>query len=329
LFKNFPHKNLVIPAFPAFVAANANFECTCTLIWLLQNHELYFKLSLMNQKLRKDFDFYLKNFTVDICTTKNNFSFLYDSCRFEEKLSKCNTFSIPKKIHYDLTALNLFFLLEWLKLVIEVYAKTFLVILGLITNMGTMLVVKIRNFQKNFHNIMYKHIFYNSMFNFIFCFINSFSLLNTSIFSKTSFCSSVYKTYAAQYFKIVFLLFVGNALRLCCNFSFLSFSVSRFYVSTAKKSKFFLRFEKLNAKLLYSIMFVSCSLWSMYKLFEYAPNEVFSSFDRNFPYNIYDLRYCQLSLTGTSYRFLASGCQIFPILNLINNIFNNIIFLCI
>ena len=63
----------------------------------------------------------------------------------------------------------------------------------------------------------------------------------------------------------------------------------------------------------------------MFKLFEYRPNEVYSSFDENFPYNRYDLKYCQF--TNSYYDFLASGCRIFPILNMINNILNNILFL--
>jgi hypothetical protein len=153
--------------------------------------------------------------------------------------------------------LNIFFILEWLKLVIEVYAKTFLSILGLITNFLIILVIKNREFKKCFHkNVMNKHLFFNSTFNLIFCLLNSVSLVNICVFAKSSFCSSFYKTLSAQYFKIFFSLYLGNSLRLCCNFSLIIFSLSRFYISTSKVSKFFQKFKKLNLKLFYLFIYL-------------------------------------------------------------------------
>jgi len=187
------------------------------------------------------------------------------------------------------------------------------------------LVLRNTNYKSKFNNLMYNHIYYNSLFNFIFCLINSFSLINICIFPKSSFCSSVYKTQLAQYFKIIFTLYLGNSIRLCCNFSFIMFSLSRFNIFTSKNWKIFLRIKKLGLKKFYLAMFISCSLWSMFKLFEYAPNEVYSLFDKNFPYNRYDLKYCQLA--ENDYKFLSHGCRIFPLLNLINSIFNNILIL--
>ena len=165
------------------------------------------------------------------------------------------------------------------------------------------------------------------MINISYCLINTFSLLNICIFPKSSFCSSIYKEYVSQYFKIIFQLFLGNSLRLCCNFSFILFSCSRFFISTFSKSNIFHLIKSLNLKLFYLIMFVVCLCWSMFKLFEYRPNEIYSSFDKNFPYNRYDSRYCQR--TNKFYKFLETNCQTFPILNVINNVLNNILFLFI
>lgn len=172
------------------------------------------------------------------------------------------------------------------------------------------------------------------MFNFIFCFINSFSLLNICIFAKNSFCSSVYKTSGAQYFKIIFILYLGNAIRLCCNFSFIFFVISRFYITNPTKAKIFLVIRKSNLKLFYYIMLGMCLIWSIFKLFEYKPNESYSNFDKNFPFNRYDNKYCQHTdnIFNNFYKIFEvfpQECKIFPILNLINNIFNNILFLFI
>ena len=326
LFKEFPHKQLVIPSMFTPVGVEL---CSCPRIWLMQNYKIYFNsTSLHTSKFRFEFEFILKNLSL-IRYCMQNFSLLFDACQFDDKFKTCSNLT-ASNLTIDLSAYSVYFYFEWFRLVLQVYVKSFLSNLGLITNCLVMLVIKNKeniHFQRNFNNIMYKHIFYNSMFNFLFCLIQSFSLMNICIFTKSSFCSSVYKTNEAQYFKIIFIEFLGNSLRLCCNFSVILFSISRFYISTAKKSKWFLIFEKLNLKLFYFLMFISCSLWSMFKLFEFRPNEIYSSYDKNFPYNRYDLKYCLH--WANIYTFLSSGCKIFPILNLINNVLNNILYLFI
>ena len=320
LFEHFPHEQLVIPS----VALIDDEEiCSCTLIWLMKNYKIY--SSRTSLKLRKDFRNYFNSSKAFRCM--RNYSLLFHSCQFEKKFNNC--LIIETNFRPRLTALNFFYLFEWLKLVLEVYFKTCLALLGVITNLLIMMVIKNKKQKVHLDNFMYKHIFFNSMFNFLFCLIHSFSLMNVCIFPKSSFCSTIYKTIWAQYFKIIFIEFLGNSLRLCCNFSFILFSVSRFYKSLAIKSNWFLKFEKLNLKLFYFLMFVSCCLWSMFKLFEYRPNEIYSSYDKNFPYNRYDLKYCQSQYIDSLYSFLSSGCKIFPILNLINNVLNNILFLFI
>ena len=244
LFKDFPHKQLVIPS----IFSLEEIECSCTLIWLMQNYKIIVEHSKTSFKFKVDFENFYQNFSIFQCM--NNYTFLYESCRFDEKFNNCKkTSSARDKIDYGL--FQIVFFLNWLKLVVEVYAKTFASAFGLITNILVLMVIKNtkgKSHSKNpFKNVMYEHIYFNSIFNCIFCLIQSFSLLNICIFPKSSFCSDIYKTVGAQYFKIIFTLFLGNSLRLCCNFSFISFSLSRFYISTSiKKSNFFNKFEKLN-----------------------------------------------------------------------------------
>jgi hypothetical protein len=331
LFKNFPHKQLVIPTMPDL--NDANVQCTCTILWLIQNYEIYFNLSLTNPRLSRNYEVYFENASFRHCL--KNYSTLYDQCHFEAKFNLCQTTSFTRTLQSEFTVTRVYFLLEWLKLIIEVYAKTFFSILGLLTNFLIMLVIKNRfkTSKKCLHNTMYEHVFFNSVFNFSFCLINSLSLMNVCVFPKSSFCSSVYKTNGAQYFKIVFVLFLGNSIRLCCNFSFIFFALSRLYMSTSKKPRLFLLLQSLNLKLFYLIMFGLSSVWSMFKLFEYKPNEAYSSFDTNFPYNRYDSKYCQHTdamlqyYLYTFFNYYPPECTIFPILNLVNNILNNILFL--
>jgi hypothetical protein len=315
LYETFPNKQLIIPSIHI---AYEHLTCSCTLIWLIQNQRIFQKY-----KTSQIYEIYFKNLSVHEQCMNNNYLEKFEACQFTEKFNTCLNKPLPK-LGFELSAIDILFVYEWVRMIIQVYLKTFLTLFGLLTNVLVLLVLKNKAFAKNFNNIMYKHIGFNSMFNFGFCLIQSFSLINLCIFPKSSFCSNIYKTSEAQYVKIVLILFLGNSLRLCCNFSFILFSVSRFCISVSTKSKLFLKFKSLHLKSFYLIMFVMCSLWSMFKLFEFRPNETFSSFETSFPYNRYDLRYCQKA--NDYYKFLAPGCKIFPILNVINNVFNNIIF---
>ena len=230
---------------------------------MLKKYKFYASLKSASLKTNTDFELYFLNSSVSHCV--NNFSALFQSYQFEEKFATCSNYSLIQRNKIEITVLNIYFLFEWLKLIMEVYTKNVLTILGLITNLLIMGVIKNSVFHKTFNNAMYKHIFYNSMFNSILCFLNCFSLMNICIFAQSSFCSSIYKTNGAQYFKIIFIHFLGNSLRLCCNFSFILFSVSRFYILMAIKSKIVQTYEKFNLNFFYLIMFVSCSLWSMFQ----------------------------------------------------------------
>ena len=111
-------------------------------------------------------------------------------CRFEEKFNNCiRTPTSNFKGGYDVFQWTFFF--NWLKLIVVVYAKTFAFVFGLITNILVIKVIKNTNGEsgsKNpFKNVMYEHIYFNSVFNFIFCLIQSFSLMNICIFPKSSF----------------------------------------------------------------------------------------------------------------------------------------------
>ena len=174
---------------------------------------------------------------------------------------------------------------------------------------------------------MYRNVCYNSFFNLVFCLINSFSLINVCIYPRSAFCSSIYKNEASQYFKIYFILFLGNALKLCCNLSYILFSLSRFFIASSNKSSF-ASISSIKLRILYIVIFCVSLIVSSFKIAEYKPNEYHSSFDLNFPYNLFDLKYCQFNSVLDLYSFKFK-CQLFPILNLLNSILNNIVFLIV
>jgi hypothetical protein len=189
---------------------------------------------------------------------------------------------------------------------------------------------------------MYKHIGVNASFNIGYCLVFLFSLINICIFSKTSFCSSVYRTELAQFFYIYVILFLGNTFRLCCNISYIFFSISRFALSgTSNQSRFRKFIEKQNIKRFYIVILVLALGFSLFLVFENSVNKLFQDYvgvdvgDLN-QNNAYDVKYCDSFLTEKNkvIKFSLSSkfyinCEIFKGMNLINNILNNGIFLII
>ena len=95
---------------------------------------------------------------------------------------------------------------------------------------------------------MYKHITMNSVFNFIYCNLTLLRLMNVCVFETSMFCSSISTYESTQYFRIIFIYYIGNIIKLCCNISYISFSISRFTLSANNKSRFLLKFENINLK---------------------------------------------------------------------------------
>ena len=136
-------------------------------------------------------------------------------------------------------------------MILGVYVRPTFSILGLLTNILSIIIIRNEKSKKSLKNEMYRNIFFSSMFNFIFCLINSLSLINVCIFPPTSFCSSVYKTTQSHYFKIIVTSFLGNTIRICCNVYYILFSLSRFSIISSKKFKLLDKVEKIKPLKLY------------------------------------------------------------------------------
>jgi hypothetical protein len=342
LFKNFPHSQLVLPLIIFDPTKFETNEYSCTLVWLQQYYKLYFS---------RDFTVFSRYINIDpeykdlfVNETLGQYKISEEkfvSCNFSQRFEKCEFNSMLKTFPLN-GIFSLRFMLKWCQYVIEVYMRTFLCFFGLITNILTIKVIRNKKHPKSFSNSMYKHIYFNALFNVGYCVIYLLSLINICIYQKTSFCSSIYRTEFAQYLYIYINLFLGNTFRLCCNISYLVFSVSRFALSgTSNKNRLRKFIEKQNVKRFYIIVFILLLGFSSFLVFENKVNKLLQDFagsdaanlNRN---NVYDKRYCDISLAGTDNngRFYLTpsfyiGCEIFKWFNLVNNILNNGLFLII
>jgi hypothetical protein len=344
LFKNFPHSQLVLPLIVFDPAKFDSGDCSCTLIWLQQYYKYYFSsdFSIYDENINIDLDYknlFLNESFVKCHRSEKYFNEKFNSCNFSQRFEKCD-FNTNYKTFPLNGIYSLRFMIKWFKYVIEVYFRTILCFIGLVTNILTIIVIRNKKHAKNFSNSMYKHICVNALFNIGYCLIYLLSLMSICIYQKTSFCSSIYRTGFAQYFYIYVIQFLGNTFRLCCNISYIFFSISRFALSgTSNKSKLRKFFVKQNIKRFYIINFILSLGFSSFLVFENKVNtlfEIFTGFDLDVGNNVYDKIFCESVSLDTrkeeNFQLTPSfnvNCEIFKWFNMVNNILNNGLFLII
>ena len=245
---------------------------------------------------------------------KCDFNKIFNSCQLEESI-KINSIFKP------LNDVDVLFLIKWLQFILLTILQPILCVIGIINNCLNILVIENRSKRKEFNQAMYRFIEINSIFNIIYCSIMVLKLINTCIFNKAGvFCSSVYEQSSSQYMKIILIHFLGNAIKLSSNYSYLLFALTRLILITVEKEN---NVERKHKRLLYFlylliIFFVSC-LFSLFKLFQYRLNENLSTF-KDFPYEIRDENFCDRDEDWVKFQ-----CGLFKAFKLLNTILNDIL----
>jgi hypothetical protein len=298
LFKNFPHSRAVY----AVLDPGKSLKCTCTLAWLQFYYELYepFINPVYNSTDSEIPDIYqlasVKK-TSKYCSNEEVKSL---NCDFETKFKNCDshkTISKSKGLSFT-NDIDIYFIVKWLQFILLTILQPIFSFLGLFNNILTIICIKNGNKKKDLKDPMYKHILINCLYNSVYCIIMMLKLINTCIFPYNSvFCSSVYQSESAQYFKIVLIIYFGNVMKMCSNISYISFSFSRFIlVSNLKEKKIFKTFNNIRLPVYFVVLFVSSCMINIFTLFQYTLNipSLISRLD--FPYEIRNEEFCENEL---------------------------------
>ena len=236
---------------------------------------------------------------------------MFNNCMIYE--NKNDDYSNPNFTH-----MNAYLLIQWLEFTLIVLLQPILSVIGLFNNTLIIAIIKNRSSKKVFKDPMYYHILMNAWFNMAYCVTMLLKLVNICMrFSPNiAFCSSVYQSYSAQYFKIVFVHFLGNVFKFCSNMSYLLFSFSRFMlISDLKKKSVFKMLLKCRASLLFTVIFGMGCILSAFKLFQYRVNTEES---RDFPYESRDESYCLVKAN-------KSQCRVFNSLKVAYKCLNDVV----
>jgi hypothetical protein len=323
LFKNFPHERFVFP----MIMPGRQLECTCTLYWLQSNIHRF-----KNQiKIVKDYSMNYEEYSDQKVLNKAflycNSSFnLTEVCNFklcliEDVTDGKEEFSHRLSLHNDS---DILYIIKFLEFILLVILQPLFCLMGIFHNGLTILVITNKNKKKEFQHSMYRHIIINAVFNIVYCVITSFKLLNTCIFYGPSvFCSSVYQEFWAQYLKVGLIHFLGNVAKMCSNFSYLIFSISRLRLVEKQNERDLSVKSKKILSLIYILVLilVSCFL-SIFKCFQYRINGYLSQKNTNkeFPFEARDERFC------TNDEMHTFQCKLFNVFKIANRSLNDVLF---
>ena len=314
LFKHFPHEHLVYTP----IMSGDRLQCTCTLIWIIQYIYFYDTRKIQNENSNYFINLYYQEnaeeHSILVCLEKD-LNVQIKECDFPKRLNNCDGYKVENK--YSINDLEVLFDLKWIELVIFMFLQPIICFIGIVTNLLSILTLRQKNvFNKEKDYSMYKHIVMNSVFNLIYCILTLLRLMNVCIFTTTLFCSSIYQYKSIQYFRILFIYYFGNIIKLCCNISYISFALSRFALSSNSQYKIFKKFESMNLKIYYTVVILTCSFFSLFKYFQYQTNEIYN-ISKSFPLEIYDIENCYND---------NLKCKLFKAFNLINDFIIYMIF---
>jgi hypothetical protein len=325
LFKEFPHKRLVYP----IIVAGKRLECTCTLYWLQSNIN-YFDYDI---SVTFEYDVNYENgiFTKTVFVFCNEL-FNSSECNLEQRFGMCHILEYNETHTFSFQSdMDIFYMIKFLEFILLVILGPIFCFVGVIHNVLTILVIRNKSRKKEFQESMYGYIKVNAVFNILYCFIMGLKLMNTCIFYGPSvFCSNVYQEDWAQMLKIILVHFLGNVIKMCSNFSYLIFSLSRLLLLTKHKKgevggsgggsfgQIKLSKKSKNVKILFLSIILFSFILSSFKLFQYKINYDFDS-RKEFPIEIRDEFYCE----SESNKF---QCKLFNLFKIVNRALNDVLF---
>ncbi len=275
-FEKFPHNKLVFPQ----LRPNHNSSCSCTELYLIQysfRHNFMFNIYFEDTSKNYEMIQYYYDEINDRKFTKciediGELNYLIFKCNFKQRLEKCKIYSISRENQ------SYFEIYDWLEirkisnLIFSVYLNNILSLIVLVLNILTIKILKSKSIV-NEKNPMYNSLFINSIFCLIYVTICLFKVIAICVDYKF-YCSPLIETKFNVYYKTVFVLFIGESIKTASNFSFISFSLSRYIKVTSLKSSILLKIDKLKKRYYFLTFFIIAVFINLYHLFEFNYNLV-------------------------------------------------------
>jgi hypothetical protein len=146
-------------------------------------------------------------------------------------------------------------------------------IIGFLLNLRVILTIKTNN-KVELKEDFYKYMSLNSKFNCLYCLIYVFYPINYCLTNVSSglFCSPVFNTVAAQLYKLVFMTYFGEAVKMCSNISYIFISISRYMLIGKEHSLILESISKVKIKKLILLAVIFSALMNIGHCFQFKIN---------------------------------------------------------
>jgi len=276
LYSKFPHNKLVFPQLKPIEYSS----CSCTELYLIQySIEIQFEFQYFTSKVLPTYEYwqyYMDNIyekTFSKCfENKMEFYNLITICDFKQRLNKCDLKIVLRNDENS----SYFEMLDWQEvsklssLIFSVYLNSIFTLIAIILSILTLLIIKSNAVIKE-KNAMYNFLFINTILTMIHITMYAFRLIGICV-ENDFYCSPLNETKFNIYYKTIIILFIGETLKSSSNFSYLSFSLSRYIKVTSTKLSFLLKFDKLKKRYYFLISLIIAIFINLYHLFEYNFN---------------------------------------------------------
>jgi len=273
LFHKFPHNKLVFP----LLRPNHNLTCSCTEIYLIQySFRINFVIDFYTDQIKTTlhmFQYYtddLLDKSFSNCVgSRQQLDDLVKKCNFKNRLEKCNIQSNEennnKKTYFEMY--------DWEQvrkisvLIFSVYINNIFSLFILILNILTIKILRSKSVI-NEKNPMYNFLYINTIMCMIYVLTCVFKTIAICV-DNDFYCSPLNETKFNIFYNTIFVLFIGETFKTVSNFSFISFSISRYVLVTSSKSNFLLKLNKLKNRNYCLISILIAVIMNLYHLFEY------------------------------------------------------------
>jgi hypothetical protein len=274
LFASFPqNKSLYISLYAHDGGYRTLNNCTSTLKWLGRN--FYNNASADS------------NNVYTSCSWPNSTGL--NDTQIDEKLQICNftnqTFKANWPIYpdfYEARLVNIF-IVQLIPFVLIPLAC----LIGLFLNKMIIQTIQ-KNKNKELKEDFYKYMSANAKFNCIYCLIFVFYPMTSCNWRPSYyFCSILFTSSFAQYYKIVVMAYFGEVLKMCANISYLMMTVNRYLLVGKDHAPWLVTIAKLELKWVIRGSFLFSALINIGHGFEYQATEdwLFSPLRNDFYYN--------------------------------------------
>lgn len=230
LFVEYPFQQLVFMN-PHTVCVNNN--CSCTLLWLLKYvyrlRESKHVIEYLTQQLSEEYPFYFDKYDKQLA-----------KCDFEQRINKtCLNKTVKTINEVRLTFYSALVISQYVEFVVVILLPI-VGIAGIVTNIVNIQAIARVDLTKTPEDrqqkTLMRFMLAYSIVNLIYCLIHTLSLLSICIDQDSVFCSDLYYTQFAQYYKIIFVEFMGANFKSLSNLIYFAISVNR-YILLEKDGK--------------------------------------------------------------------------------------------